>query len=348
VEKKKPRYYCHKSLGIYDFIFPITAGGTFYGLIIVPGLKRELESNKTAALEAASLAIALNILKEREVREANRKSELDFFNELLLGNLKSRENILAHAEQLGLDLDGPYCLILVELSREARYHFKSQDNKTFVAASNIEKKLQRQLRSTLDMEHPQNIMTEALGSNIVLLRLPEIWDEQERTERCKRIMEKLKNVVQARMGDVPVCMAMGGIYDHIEQVSSSYIQAWETMEIGKTLLRPGFAVYHFDMKPYHLVKRFLTSADALSLYERVYGPLLKYDKEKGGELVSTLETYIKCNYQRTRTAQQLHIHRNTINYRLNKINELLGQNVDQIDGFPFLLASISHKMIISK
>jgi len=344
VKKKKPRYYCQKSSGTFDFLFPITAGEAFYGLIIVPGLEHELESNKTVALEAASLAIALNILKEREVEEANRKSELDFFNELLLGNLKSRENILAHAAQLGLDLDGPYCLILVELSREARYSLKSPDNKTVAAANNIEKKLQRQLRSTLDMEHPQNIMIEALGSNIVLLRLPETWGEQERTERSKKIMEKLKNVIQARMGDVPVCMAMGGIYDHIEQVSSSYIQAWESMEIGKKLLPPSFAVYHCDMEPYHLVKRFLTSYSALSLHERVYEPLLRYDREKDGGLVSTLETYIKCNYSRSRTAQQLHIHRNTLNYRLKKINELLGQNVDQIDSFPFLLASISHKL----
>lgn len=344
MEEKKPRYHCQKKPGKYDFLFPITAGDTFYGLIIVPGLERELAPDKTVALEAASLAIALNTLKEREIREAERKNELDFFNELLLGNLKTRENIIAQAAQLGLDLDGPYCLILVELSRETPYHLRMPGNKAGIARDNIEKKLQRQLRSALDMEHPQNIMAEALGSNVVLLRLPETWNERDRIYNSKLIMERLKKIIQARMGDVPVCMAMGGIYEHIERVSSSYIQAWETMEIGKKLLPPDFAVYYSDMEAYHLVKRFFNSSSAASFYQRVYDPLLKYDRDKDGELVSTLETYIECNYSRSMTAQQLHIHRNTLNYRLNKINELLGQNVDQIDSFPFLLASISRKL----
>ncbi len=344
VENKKPRYYCHKESGKLDFLFPITAGNTFYGLIIVPDLDRELAPDKTVALEAASLAIALNILKEREIRDAKQKNELDFFNELLLGNLKSRENIIAHAAQLGMDLDGPYCLILVELSRETPYRLKMQGPKTGLAGDNLEKKLQRQLRSALNREHPQNIMAEALGSNIVLLRLPESWKGNERIHRSKLIMERLKNILQKRMGDIPVYMAMGGIYDNVEQVSSSYIQAWETMEIGKKLLPPGFAVYNSDMEPYHLVKRFLISSSAVSLYERVYESLLKYDREKDGELVLTLETYIKCNYSRNRTARQLHIHRNTLNYRLSKINELLGLDVDQMDSFPFLLASISRKL----
>ncbi len=346
IREKKPLYYCQEDTGKNDFLFPITAGDTFYGLIIIPGLENELEPNKTVALEAASMAIALNTLKDREIREAKRKNELDFFNELLLGNLKSRENIIAHATQLGLDLDGPFCLILAELDREGQCQLKIHGSKNGITRDNLERKLQRQLRAILDMEHPQNIMVEALGSNIILLRLPETWDAVERACHSKLIMKNLYKAVQSRMADVPVNITMGKIYDHIEQVSSSYIQAWETMEIGKKLLPPGFAIYYSNMEPYHLVKRFLTSASAASLYECVYEPLLKYDQEKDGELVSTLEAYIECNFSRVRAAKRLHTHRNTLNYRLNKINKLLGQDVDRMDSFPFLLATISRKLSI--
>ena len=230
--------------------------------------------------------------------------------------MKSREAIIAHATQLGLDLDGPYCLILVELSRETPYHLKMPELKTGLARDNLEKKLQRQLRSALDRVHPQNITAEALGSNIVLLRLPEAWKGNERIYRQTN-HGKAKNILQKRMGDILVYMAMGGIYDHIEQVSSSYIQAWETMEIGKKLLPPGFAVYNSDMEPYHLVKRFLTSSSAVSLYERVYEPLLKYDREKDGELVLTLET-IEMQLFPKPHCQANYVHRNTLNYRLTK------------------------------
>ena len=126
------------------------------------------------------------------------------------------------------------------------------------------------------MEHPQNIMAEALGSNVVLLRLPETWNERDRIYNSKLIMERLKKIIQARMGDVPVCMAMGGIYEHIERVSSSYIQAWETMEIGKNCFRPILPSCHRHGGT-HLVKRFLTVPAQLHS-PCVYDPPLKYDR----------------------------------------------------------------------
>lgn len=343
-EKQPVCHRCQQTQEKFDYLFPIMAGNTFYGLFIIPGLEQELESNKKAALEAASLAVSLNILKENELKEAKRKNELDFFNELLLGNLKSRENILAQAAQLGLDLDGPYCLILVEINHEALSPLEKPGSKSGVDKEILELKLQRQLRSALDMVHPQNITTNALGSYIVLLRLDEAWSDEERLRSGKLVMEKLSAVIRARMPEVPVCMTMGRIYSDIERVSSSYIQAWEAMEIGKKMLPPDFTILYSDVDPYRYVKRFLTSSAAESLYQRIYEPLLKYDHEKKGDLVATLETYIECNYSRSQTAKKLFIHRNTLNYRLNIINELLGQDVDQISSFPFLLASIGRKL----
>ena len=187
-------------------------------------------------------------------------------------------------------------------------------------------------------------MAEAMGSYVLLLHLPEKWTVEERIHNSKLILKRIKTNVQARMEDVPVCMAMGEIYNDIERISTSYLQAWETIEIGKKLLPPDFAVYYSDMAAYHLVKRFMTSSSTANLYRQTYAKLLAYDAEKGGELVHTLEKYLECNYSRTLTAQKLHIHRNTLNYRLQKINELLGQDVDRIDSFPFLLASISRKL----
>jgi purine catabolism regulator len=53
-------------------------------------------------------------------------------------------------------------------------------------------------------------------------------------------------------------------------------------------------------------------------------PLLKHDKEKGTELVKTLHVYLQCLGQKNETAQDLHIVRQTLYHRLNKIEQLLG------------------------
>lgn len=146
------------------------------------------------------------------------------------------------------------------------------------------------------------------------------------------------------MNGVPIYIAAGDYCPDIERISAGYIEAWETIDIGKKLYTTDFALAHSDMAPYHLVKRFLTTANTPKLYEQIYDPLIQYDREKGGELVQTLEAYIECNFSRTKTSEKLHIHRNSLNYRLQKIEELLGQDVDKIDTFPLLLASISRRL----
>ena len=111
-----------------DLMFPVVAGDNFYGIIIVPGLLEELLVAKTIALEAASTAIALEILKEKAVRDTENKMKLDFFNELLLGNIKSKENILVQAKRLGLELEGQYGVMLIEMNKDSGYYKKILQN----------------------------------------------------------------------------------------------------------------------------------------------------------------------------------------------------------------------------
>lgn len=49
-----------------------------------------------------------------------------------------------------------------------------------------------------------------------------------------------------------------------------------------------------------------------------------YDERKGTELVATLETYMRNNYNVAQTARDFFTHRNTIDYRLKRIEELIG------------------------
>ncbi|MCK8487074.1 helix-turn-helix domain-containing protein [Paenibacillus sp. MBLB2552] len=48
--------------------------------------------------------------------------------------------------------------------------------------------------------------------------------------------------------------------------------------------------------------------------------------EQNYELIKTLQIYINCNLNLNETASKLMIHRNTLNYRLNKINQATGKD----------------------
>jgi hypothetical protein len=55
---------------------------------------------------------------------------------------------------------------------------------------------------------------------------------------------------------------------------------------------------------------------------RVLGPLEAYAERRSSGLMETLEAFLACELDRRRTAQQLHVHPNTLDYRLRRIAEL--------------------------
>ena len=75
---------------------------------------------------------------------------------------------------------------------------------------------------------------------------------------------------------------------------------------------------------------------------RVLGPLLAYDAEQHTDLVHTVRVFLECSGSPTRAAKALHVHVNTLRYRIGRAGELLGADLteftDQLDVYLALRA----------
>jgi DNA-binding PucR family transcriptional regulator len=60
---------------------------------------------------------------------------------------------------------------------------------------------------------------------------------------------------------------------------------------------------------------------AARLKDKVLAPLSENDHR---ELARTLQTFLRCRFDRTATSAALHVHRNTLAYRLRRIEEITG------------------------
>jgi DNA-binding PucR family transcriptional regulator len=67
------------------------------------------------------------------------------------------------------------------------------------------------------------------------------------------------------------------------------------------------------------------------LQEGLLGPLFRHDLTDHTDLVATLETYLDAACNGIRTAEVLHVHRNSANYRLQRIKELAEVDLDDPD-----------------
>lgn len=66
-------------------------------------------------------------------------------------------------------------------------------------------------------------------------------------------------------------------------------------------------------------------------YEKTIQPLIEYDQKNNSDLSNVLCTYLKNNGSVKETADELFVHRNTINYKLNRIAEILNMNLSNLD-----------------
>ncbi|WP_336660180.1 helix-turn-helix domain-containing protein [Leucobacter sp. USHLN153] len=66
--------------------------------------------------------------------------------------------------------------------------------------------------------------------------------------------------------------------------------------------------------------------------ERFLAPLLEYDEQRSAELIPTLRAWIRNDAQPSRTCEELFIHRNSLGYRLRRIEEILGLSLDTLEG----------------
>jgi purine catabolism regulator len=116
----------------------------------------------------------------------------------------------------------------------------------------------------------------------------------------------------------------------LSNISESYLTAKETLAIQKDL-GPLPSPFYSDL---HLRKIIyaLKKADALpALMDEYLGDVVNYDREKNGQLLLTLKTYLAHSGSKQDTAKALHIARQTLYHRLDKLAALLGNDYMEPD-----------------
>ena len=63
--------------------------------------------------------------------------------------------------------------------------------------------------------------------------------------------------------------------------------------------------------------------------EQTLGTLTEYDMRQNADLIKTLEAYFNCHGNLSQTAASLIVHRNTLLYRMNRINEIAGIDLNR-------------------
>lgn len=126
-------------------------------------------------------------------------------------------------------------------------------------------------------------------------------------------------------------IGVGKQASHISCLYKSYNQATEIQNLQYRHIIPKDHYLFEDLGVYYL----LMSIDNKDIYEQYYNqmlnPILKYDQTSKNHLSDILKYYLEHNGSVQQTAEHFYVHRNSINYRLNKIQELLDVDLSDLD-----------------
>ncbi|MBP2642993.1 MAG: putative transcriptional regulator, PucR family [Firmicutes bacterium] len=122
----------------------------------------------------------------------------------------------------------------------------------------------------------------------------------------------------------------GGIsnaFFSVVDIRAQYFQARKAVELGPRF-DPDKHFYAYERySVYHMMELSSTFDNLISFCHSSIFNLLEHDADIGGELVTTLYVYLKNGSNKNKTSKELHVHLNTIKYRLSQISEILGVNL---------------------
>ncbi|NEA21683.1 PucR family transcriptional regulator, partial [Actinomadura bangladeshensis] len=132
-----------------------------------------------------------------------------------------------------------------------------------------------------------------------------------------------------------------GVSDAVEnsELRGSVEEARHARRLAATRPAPVCVVRHDELAT-HVLLLASVPEDVRRIFQvRLLDPLHDYDRVHGADLVRTLETFLRNSGSWTRCAEQLHLHVNSVRYRIQRIEDLTGRDLSRLeDRVDFFLA----------
>lgn len=128
-----------------------------------------------------------------------------------------------------------------------------------------------------------------------------------------------------------ISMGCGKLTKSIRCLWKSYQQAKSIQKLQENGKIDHSLIFYSDMGIYKLLMGIEDREIIQEYYDKSIRPLLDYDEKNDSDLAVVLRAYLNHNGSVKETADELYVHRNTINYKLTRISEILDMDLSQLN-----------------
>jgi purine catabolism regulator len=284
--------------------------------LIAPRGSATPEDAQVTARGAAACAVVL--AREQAAATVRREVELDVLDEVLDGALRSEATLLQQAKRLGHDLLTSHVAVIARI-----------DSTTAgpVRASGSEERwegLEASIARIGTIRGGRVLWRIRNNSAEFVLSAAEVGQERG---LGLTLRDELVGLVRSG-GESAISLGVGTIRDGIAGIRRSHAEARQALLLGRRMQGPGHLTQFGDLGVYRLIFAAEGLPELSDLYAQSLGELLAYDRQNNADLISTLDAFFAANGSPKEAAERLGVHRNTVLYRLDRIRDITGYDLD--------------------
>ena len=317
-----------------QIMIPITTVNQTKVMLVISAIHSGFSDFDFIAIENAATALSLNLAKKIAISEVEKKYKNEIIDDLLSGNIKDEDGIAERAENINFDLNSRSAVVVFTLeftgkkativSRERYYNI---------------------LINNIDYYLKNAIVRERFNQVIV------IWPIHSGQSNKKKEMDNIKRTLghviykfESADKDAKVYTGIGSIADTVRDLPKSHKEAQEVLDVNALAYGQNQILSFEELGIYRLLYQFKHDNNRLKEFiPASLQRLLDYNKTNREQLIETLEMYLQCQQNVSRSADRLFVHYKTVSYRLDRIKEIT--QMDYEDANEMLSVQVGLKIL---
>jgi sugar diacid utilization regulator len=303
---------------------PISAGDTVAGEFSCRGARGDLAVAAGLVLHAAASSAGRLLDLARRARELPIRSRSELLAELLMSDAPLTEDLRERAMHLGVPIGGWHVAVRIEAEnldeagRDEVHRFELLETAGQAA-------LQAVLRTGASW------YLSRVARAVVLVRMT---SSHPGTQAGLRAARSAEDALAAIRGRLPALRLRGGVgtpHEGPMGLRASAAEARIALVAARSAGKPESIATHDATGVQRMLMEWYASDTAQASVRAQLAPLERLGPARGETAIRTLAAYLDQQGSIVRTAGVLHLHRNAVAYRLRRITELLGVDLDDPD-----------------
>lgn len=289
--------------GIARLVSPIITKDIGRGYLSLIGRDNDLDDIDLLVAEHGAAACALEMAKAKAISDTEKRLRGTFLDRLLTGDVSQQEAV-RQGERFEHDMTETHVAIVLAW----------QGDKTPSL-----RRLETIINSVVSAQHASALVWQRERESEVLVF--HAVDERDSINSSMKLAKTFSVEVQRQYPGARVAVGLGQPARDVTVWRMSYRDAVQALDLA-IRLQTDTPLYIGDLGVYQLILGLSDREKLVAFYEKTLGPLLEYDMRQHADLIKTLEAFFTCHGNLSQTAEMLIVHRNTLLYRMNRINEI--------------------------